>query len=294
MEIQITLDGLLPVPSELGEAGAAVLAASCPRFDVPVVAIDLESTGTNVGTDRIVQLSLVRLEPTGIMHAFTTYVNPLLPMPEAAAAVHHITDEMVARAPVFPDIAQQVAAFIGEETALVGYGLTRFDVPLLERELADAGVTMDLSGRQLIDVKVLYHRLRPRRLSDAYRDYCGAELADAHDASQDACASVAVLHAMLASHPDLPRSMGELAASLVDPTRVDADGKFIWSNGEAVFAFGKHRGTPLRTVATSEPDFLRWMLGRDFSPAVRRIITRALDGDFPMPSPSALPAPTTS
>jgi len=294
MEIQITLDGLLPVPSGPGEPGAAVPAASGPRFDVAVVAIDLESTGTKVGTDRIVQLSLVRVDPTGTMQAFTTYVNPLLPMPEAAAAVHHITDEMVARAPVFAEIAQQVAAFVGEETALVGYGLTRFDVPLLERELADAGVTVDLSGRQVIDVKVLYHRLRPRRLSDAYRDYCGAELADAHDAAQDACASVAVLHAMLASHPDLPRSVGELAASLVDPTRVDAEGKFIWSNGEAVFAFGKYRGTPLRTVATSEPDFLRWMLTRDFSPAVRSLVSRALDGQFPTPPPSALPSPAAS
>jgi len=294
MDAQITLDALLRPHAEAGEPGAAVPAGAGPRFDVPVVAIDLESTGTNVGTDRIVQLSLVRVEPTGVMHAFTTYVNPLVPMPEAAASVHRITDAMVAQAPVFTAIAHQVAAFIGNEAALVGYGVTRFDLPLLERELEDAGAALDLSGRPVIDVKVLYHRLRPRRLTDAYRDYCGTELADAHDAAQDACASVAVLQAMLAGHPDLPRSMIELAASLSDPTRVDPQGKFLWANGEAVFAFGKHKGTPLRTVATSEPDFLRWMLGRDFSPAVRRIVTRALDGQFPTPPPSALPSPAAS
>jgi DNA polymerase-3 subunit epsilon len=257
-----------------------------PAVDIPVVALDLETTGTDVATDKIVQLSLARCSPGEPIETFTTYVNPGMPIPAQAAAVHHITDEMVAQAPSFRDIAQPLTAFIGD-AALTGYGVAQFDIPLLERELEGAGIDLDLSGRPVIDVKVLYHRLRPRRLSDAYRDYCGGELADAHDAAQDARASLDVLGAMLAHHHDLPRSVRDLAASLRDPTRVDPQGKLVWVNDEAVFAFSKHKGKTLKAVAKTEPDFLRWMLTRDFSPAVRRIVRRALQGEFPAPPGTA-------
>jgi DNA polymerase-3 subunit epsilon len=249
-------------------------------FDVAVIAIDLETTGTNIATDKIVQISLVRWPPDEPRETFTTYVNPEMPIPAQASAVHHITDHMVAMAPFFRDIAQPLATFIGD-AALTGYGVAQFDIPLLERELEGAGIDLDLSGRPVIDVKVLYHRLRPRQLSDAYRDYCGGELADAHDAAQDARASLDVLGAMLAHHHDLPRSVRDLAASLRDPTRVDPQGKLVWVNDEAVFAFSKHKGKTLKAVARTEPDFLRWMLTRDFSPTVRRIVRRALKGEFP-------------
>jgi len=189
---------------------------------------------------------------------------------------------MVAGAPRFDEIARRVAAFIGD-AALTGYGVTHFDIPLLERELEEAGIELDLSGRPVIDVKILYHRLRPRRLEDAYRDYVGRDLDSAHDAGADALAAVEVLTAMLARHADLPQSVSDLANSLRDPVRVDPQGKFIWVNGEATFAFSKHQGKRLREVAQQDPGFLNWMLGRDFTPAVQRIVRRSLEGQFPTP-----------
>ncbi len=126
----------------------------CSVLDVPVVAIDLETTGTDVATDKIVQLSLARCSPGEPIETFTTYVNPGMPIPAQAAAVHHITDEMVAQAPSFRDIAQPLIAFIGD-AALTGYGVAQFDIPLLQRELEGAGIDLDLSGRPVIDVKIL-------------------------------------------------------------------------------------------------------------------------------------------
>lgn len=264
-------------------ASAALPTAS--GLDVPVVSIDLESTGANTGTDKIVQVSLVRFEPTGAIEAFTTYVHPGRPIPPKATEIHSITDEMVAAAPGFNDIAQRIAALIGD-AALAGYGLAQFDIPLLEREFEEAGIELDLSGRPIVDVKTLYHRLRPRRLEDAYRDYVGRELEGAHDAGADAHAAFEVLTAMLRQHQDLPQSVGGLADLLRDPTRVDPQGKFIWVDGEATFSFSKHQGKSLREVAQADPGFLNWMLGKDFTPAVRRIVRRALQGQFPSPPAS--------
>jgi DNA polymerase-3 subunit epsilon len=295
MSKQTLLDTLFhPRPKAVGERASGEIAplpvsGACVGLDVPVVSVDLESTGANVGTDKIVQLSLVRYECSGSVEALTTYVNPGRPISPQAVAIHHITDETVAQAPAFKKIARRVAAFIGD-AALAGYGVAQFDIPLLEREFEEAGIELDLSSRPVLDVKVLYHRLRPRRLEDAYRDYVGRELDGAHDAGADAHAAFEVLAAMLARHPDLPQSVNTLADSLRDPVRVDPAGKFIWVNGEATFAFSKHQGKSLQDVARTDPDFLKWMLGRDFTPAVRRIVRRALEGRFPPP----LTAPATA
>lgn len=267
------------------EAASSARLSAAPGLDICVVSVDLESTGTNVSTDKIVQLSLVRFEPGAAVETFTSYVNPARPIPPQATEIHGITDDVVAGAPLFGEIAQRVAGFIGN-AALTGYGVTQFDIPLLERELEEAGIELDLGGRPAVDVKILYHRLRPRRLEDAYRDYVGRHLEGAHDAGADALAAFEVLTAILTRHMDLPQSVSALASLLRDPVRVDPQGKFMWVNGEATFAFSKHQGKSLREVAQTDPGFLTWMLGRDFTPAVRRIVRRALEGQFPTPPTS--------
>ena len=271
-----------PLFDKAVEPAAAPAPPAGHDMDVPVVSLDLETTGTNIGTDKIVQLSLIRSTADGAMPSFTTYVNPGTPIPTASTAVHHITDQMVATAPSFKEIAQKVVDFIGD-AILVGYGLQQFDIPVLEREFEDAGIELDLSSHPVVDVKILYHRLRPRRLVDAYRDYCGNDLQDAHDASQDARACLDVLRAMRAAHQDLPKGLAELAESLRDSVRVEPNGKFIWTDGHATFAFGKYQGQTLEWVAQNVPDYLRWIAGGDFPPAVRRIVRRALEGQFPSP-----------
>lgn len=283
---QTVLDALFRASSEStparepAEAASSAWPSAAPGLDAHLVSIDLESTGTNVATDKIVQLSLVRFERGAVVETFTTYVNPARPIPPQATEIHGITDDMVAGAPRFDEIARRVAASIGE-AALTGYGVTQFDIPLLERECEEAGIELDLSGRPVVDVKILYHRLRPRRLEDAYRDYVGRDLDGAHDAGADALAALEVLSAMLTHHADLPQSVSTLVSSLRDPVRVDPQGKFIWVDGEATFAFSKHQGKRLREVAQADPGFLNWMLGRDFTPAVRRIVRRALQAQFP-------------
>ena len=173
--------------------------------------------------------------------------------------------------------------FIGEAD-LAGFNAAAFDVPLLTRQLREAGCPLSMAARRVVDVKVLYHQLRPRTLGDAYREFVGRELAGAHGAVADANATLDVLRAILEKHPELPRRPQDLAVLLGDPDRslwVDPDGRLVWHEGQAVFSFGKHKGQALEDVATREPGFLRWMLNQTFSDEVKTVVRNALAGIFP-------------
>jgi DNA polymerase-3 subunit epsilon len=251
----------------------------------PLVVLDTETTGTDAQRDRIVHLGLVRLSPDRGPEEFESFVDPEMSIPPAATSVHGIGDAAVASAPAFAEIAGRVRDFIGDAD-LCGFNAAAFDVPLLARQLREAGCPLDMSGRRVVDVKVLYHQLRPRTLSDAYRDFVGRELTGAHGAMADARAALEVVRAMLARHPDLPRRPGDLAVLLGDPDRsawADPDGKFVRQDGRLVFAFGKYKGESLDDIARREPGFLRWMLDRDFSKEVKAIVREALRIALPTP-----------
>ncbi len=256
----------------------------------PIVFVDLETTGLERGA-RIVSAALVREAPDGTVETFHALVNPGIPIPAGATAVHGITDADVADRPPFAAIAARVRDFIGDAD-LAGFN-TSFDLPILRRELEAAGVPLDPADRRVVDVKALYHRLRPRTLSDAYREFVGGALDAAHDALADTLACRAVLRAMVERHPELGDDAEALGTPMKDPSWVDEDGKFVWAGKEAVFAFGKARGRTLREVASSDPGFLRWMLGKDFAPQVKAIVEDALRGTFPAPRGAAAPAATT-
>jgi DNA polymerase-3 subunit epsilon len=191
----------------------------------------------------------------------------------------------VAGSPRFEQLARRVLGFIGDAD-LCGFNAAGFDVPLLARQLREAGCPLDMGARRVVDVKVLYHRLRPRTLSDAYRDFVGRELLGAHGAMADARAALEVLRAMLARHPELPRQPKDLAALLGDPDRsawADPDGKLVRQNGRLIFTFGTYRGESLEDIARREPGFLRWMLERDFSDEVKALARKALEAAPPIP-----------
>ncbi len=248
----------------------------------PLVWLDLETTGLDLRRDRIVEISILREEPSGAAEERTRRVNPGIPIPREATAVHGIRDEDVRDAPPFERLARSFAEFL-DGADLGGFGLERFDVPLLALEFERAGVAFSLEGRALVDVQRIYHAMEPRDLTAACRFYLGRDLAEAHSAAADAVAAREVLLAQLERYADLPRSPAELSARFGDRSRVDPEGKLVWRGGEVTINFGKHRGRTLREMATQDPDYLRWMAGRDFSQSVVVVIEGALAGRFPSP-----------
>lgn len=252
------------------------------QIDRPLAFLDLETTGTDPAQDRIVEISVLRVEPDGTREAKTRRLNPERPIPEGASRVHGIRDEDVRDAPTFRQVARSLLDFLGEAD-LAGFNVSRFDIPLLEREFRDCGLDLGLDRRRVIDAMTIFHRQEPRDLSAAVRFYLGREPHAAHSAEADVAMTVDVLEAQLERYGDLPRTVDALAEWCRPsvPGGVDREGKFVWRQGEAVLGFGKHEGRPLRQVALEDPDYLDWISRSDFPNDAREIARQALSGSFP-------------
>jgi DNA polymerase-3 subunit epsilon len=249
----------------------------------PLVWFDLETTGLDPRRDRIVEISVIREEPDGTLEEKTRRVNPKMPIPPEATAIHGITDEDVRDEPDFQHLAKGLAIFL-KDADLAGFGIGRFDIPLLAAEFQRAGVEFSIEGRHIVDVQRIFHRQEPRDLSAACRFYLDRELDSAHTSAADVAAARDVLEAQLERYSELPDEVSGIDALFRDTSWIDAEGKMAWRGGEAAINFGKHRGRTLKDLAESEPDYLRWMMGRDFSAEVTRIIEAALKGQFPRQS----------
>ncbi len=248
--------------------------------------VDLETTGTDPATDRIVEISVLRFDPDGSRDARTRRVNPERPIPAEATAIHGIRDEDVRDAPSFRRIARGLLEFLGDSD-LAGFNVRRFDIPLLDREFRDCGHDLGLARRRVVDVMTIFHRREPRDLSAAVRFYLGREHGGAHGAEADVEASAQVLEAQLERYPDLPRTVAGLDAWSTPSfgSAADVSGKFSWKNGEVVFSFGRHQGRALRVVAVEERGYLEWILTQDFPGDARKLVEGALKGMFPAPPP---------
>jgi DNA polymerase-3 subunit epsilon len=256
-----------------------------PLFlDRPLAVIDIESTGTNVRDDRIIDLAVLRIEPDGSRTDTTFRVNPGIPIPSEAAAVHGITDADVAGCPMFKDKAREVFDLL-DPCDLAGYNLLRFDIPMLVEELARAGIEFVAETRRVIDAQRIYHQREPRDLSAAVQFYCGEWHIGAHGALADADATLRVLEGQFRRYKDLPNSMDDLHkyCSTRRPGFVDAAGRFRWLNGEVVVNFGKKKGTPLRQLVAEKSSFLQWMLSSDFPRETKKLIENAIQGQWPQP-----------
>jgi DNA polymerase-3 subunit epsilon len=253
----------------------------------PLAFFDLETTGIDPATDKIVEICVVRAEPGGGMETKTRRINPERPIPPAATAIHGIRDEDVRDEPTFRQIARGLLDFLNGAD-LAGFNVRRFDAPLLDREFSDCGLDFRLAERRIVDAMTIFHRMEPRDLSAASRFYLERELVGAHGAEADVLATVEILDAQLTRYANLPRSVDELDlwGRGGGPGGVDLSGKFVWKDGEAVFRFGKHQGLPLRRVVREAPDYLEWILQSDFPPDTKALVRAALDGTFPTP-PSA-------
>ena len=240
----------------------------------PLVFFDLETTGTNITTDRIIELAYVKVFPNGKTEEKDIYINPGMPIPPASTAVHHITDEMVADKPLFKDVARNIAK-VFEGADIAGFNSNRFDVPLLIEELLRAGVNLDISKRKFVDVQTIFHKMEQRTLSAAYRFYCDKCLEDAHTAAADTFATYEVLKAQLDRYEGkLENSIEFLSKFSTQNNNADFAGFIVFNDkGVEVFNFGKNKGIPVEQVLKEQPGYFAWMLNSDFPLYTKKILT---------------------
>ncbi|HOH24324.1 MAG: 3'-5' exonuclease [Bacteroidales bacterium] len=240
----------------------------------PIVFFDLETTGINPATDRIVEISYLKIHPNGKEESRTYRVNPGIPIPKEASEIHHITDEMVADCPGFKEVGQIIANDI-KGCDLAGFNSNRFDVPLLAEEFLRNDIDLDMSARKLIDVQVIFHKMEQRNLRAAYRFYCDKELEDAHSAEADTRATYEVLKAQLERYPELKNDVEFLAEFSTQNRNVDFAGKFIYNNkGEEVFNFGKYKDISVEEVLKKDPGYYGWMMNGDFALNTKNVLTK--------------------
>ena len=255
------------------------------KLDRPLCVFDLEATGVDPLQDRIVDICILRKEPDGSESVFNSLVDPGMPIPAEAVAVHKITDAMVAGQPSFKELAPKLLEVL-EGADLAGFNALKFDIPMLAAEFKRAGFEWSSTGRRVADSFIIFARKERRDLAAAYKFYCGKEHAGAHRAEADVRATAEILFAQVERYADLPKDIAGIDAwcGQIDPSRVDAEGKFVWKGGEAVFGFGnKHKGKSLREVVRSDPGYVDWMVNKgNFSADVQRICREALDGNFPV------------
>lgn len=241
----------------------------------PLVFFDLETTGVNISTDRIVELCYIKVLPNGNEESKTLRINPEMHIPESSSQVHGIYDEDVADCPTFKQIARELANTI-EGCDFAGFNSNRFDVPLLVEEFLRADVNIDLSKRKFIDVQNIYHKLERRTLSAAYKFYCGQVLEDAHSALADTRATYEVLQAQLDRYPDdLQNDVLFLSEFSRMNNNVDFAGRIVYDEqGKEVFNFGKYKGRNVAEILRTDPGYYGWIMQGDFARNTKQVLTQ--------------------
>ena len=241
----------------------------------PLVFFDLETTGTNINSDRIVEICYLKVYPNGNEEAKTLRINPEMHIPEQASAVHGIYDDDVKDCPTFKDVAKNIAVDI-EGCDLAGFNSNRFDIPVLAEEFLRAGVDIDLMKHKFVDVQVIYHKLEQRTLSAAYKFYCGKNLEDAHTAEADTRATYEVLKAQLDKYPDVLENDVTFLSQYSNFTKnVDFAGRIVYNEqGVEVFNFGKYKGMPVLEVLQRDPGYYSWILQGDFTLNTKNVLTK--------------------
>lgn len=242
----------------------------------PVAFIDLETTGLNLSTDRIVEIAIIKITPNGERLIKRRLVNPQIPISESALAIHGISDEMVKDAPTFKQIANEIKQFL-EPCDIGGYNSNRFDIPMLIEEFLRCGLQFNVDGRRLIDVQKIFHLMEQRTLTAAYKFYCGKDLADAHSAESDAMATWEILEAQLERYPHIGNTPEAICKFCGEDDVVDFSRRFIRVNGIEVFNFGKHKGRTVVEVLKQEPQYYDWMMKGDFTMHTKQKLTEILN-----------------
>lgn len=243
----------------------------------PLAFIDLETTGTNLATDRIIEIAIIKLTPEGERQKKRKLINPEGPIPKQSSDIHGITDDMVKDAPTFRQVGNEIKQFL-EGCDLSGYNSNRFDIPLLMEEFLRAGLDVDLSNRRMVDVQHIFYTMEPRTLSAAYKFYCQKELIEAHSAEADVNATIDVLMAQMQRYTHLGNSVESILAVIGEDKIVDYARRFGYDDAnQEVFNFGKYKGKRVADVLKSEPQYYDWMMKGDFPLHTKKKLTEILN-----------------
>jgi DNA polymerase-3 subunit epsilon len=239
----------------------------------PICFFDLETTGIDVAKDRIVEISIFKVFPNGNKESKTWLVNPTIPIPAFATAVHGITNEKVANEPTFKALASQIHSMI-KDSDLAGFNSDRFDIPLLAEELLRSEVDFDMKNRVSVDVQTIFHKKEERTLSAAYKFYCNQSLENAHSAEADTMATYEILKAQLDRYGDLENDVKTLADYTTRKKTVDFAGFIALNNeGKEIFTFGKHKGALVDEVLDKEPGYFGWIQNAEFPLYTKKVLT---------------------
>lgn len=252
----------------------------------PLVFLDLETTGMNIVTDRIVEIALIKVHPDGKEEEKLYRINPEMHIPEASSKIHGIYDEDVKDKPTFKEVAKTIAQFV-EGCDFAGFNSNRFDIPLLAEELLRADVDLDLKKRKFVDVQAIYHKMEKRTLAAAYKFYCQKSLEDAHTAMADTKATYEVLKAQLDAYVDeeYEDAHGKISKPIVNDvqalsefssydTNVDFVGRIVYDeNGVEIINFGKNKGISVEKVLREQPGYYGWILNSEFPLYTKKVLT---------------------
>lgn len=261
----------------------------------PIAFFDLETTGTNVVRDRIVEISIYKVMPNGDTESMTKLINPTIPIPGEVSAIHGIRDEDVADAPTFANMAPALEQFF-RDCDLAGYNSNKFDVPMLIEEFLRCGIKFDIKKRRLVDVQNIFHKMEPRTLRAAYRFYCGKELVNAHEAEADTRATHEILLAQIERYQDTEYENRDGLVSKPVQNDIQALHDFSYNHdnadlvghigynkdGREIIKFGKYKGQLVEDVFKREPQYFDWMMKADFplstKKVIQSIILRGIEG----------------
>lgn len=262
----------------------------------PLIIIDLETTGFWVDKDKIIEIAMIKCSPDGKKETYHKRVNPGIPIPPVVSQLTGIKDADVKNAPSFSNVAQEIVDFL-KGCDVAGFNLEKFDIPLLSRELTQAGCKFDLNGANIYDAQKIYHLNEKRDLTAAYKFFCNKDLQDAHTALKDAEATLEIIDAQVQKYsPGDPaiESLGKFDYQVKEQF-YDKSRRFRWWNGKLYMLFGKYaKQYSLQEIARKDPGYLEWILSADFNQEVKDLVAEALQGVFPEPDKAEKKPPAES
>lgn len=239
----------------------------------PLVFFDLETTGINIASDRIVEISILKVNPDGTEVSYTQRVNPIVEIPKEASDIHGISNQDVLNEPTFKQIAQKVSGLL-KGCDLAGFNSNRFDIPLLAEEMLRSDVDFDMKNRLAIDVQTIFHKKEQRTLGAGYQFYCDKDLENAHSAEADTLATYEILKAQLDKYDDLENDTKKLSEFSTQRKRADFAGFLLYDDdGIEIFSFGKYKGKKVTDILKENPGYYAWIQNADFPLYTKKVLT---------------------